>query len=403
MPERAKRGAAWTKVAFGDVVRQVKDRVDPEQSGLERYVAGEHMGTDDLRLRRWGDIGDGYLGPAFHMRFKPGHVLYGSRRTYLRKVAVANFEGITANTTYVLEPKDPNVLLPELLPFIMQTEAFNQHSVRESKGSVNPYVNFSDLAWYEFTLPPIEVQRTFVRELRSHLGLVYSLGGAIVAGELGVRAMLNTAFPADARNQALSTISDLVAKKDVELKTGPFGTVLAASEYRKAGWPIVNPTEMKGGEIDHGDGPCVDDRTAARLTAYRLEPGDTLLARKGDFSKAVIAKEKHRGWIAGSDTIRLRSRSPNILAGYLFLCVRAPRAERLLLSHAHGTVMPGLNESILGSVPIEQRSPEEQERVVGIAEAQMIGLSALRSRHRAAQTTFRTALRECLCGNGIVL
>lgn len=151
--------SGWATVAFGDVVRQVKDKVDPNESGLERYVAGEHMDTDELRIRRWGEIGDGYLGPAFHMRFKPGHVLYGSRRTYLRKVAVADFEGITANTTYVLESADPAVLLPELLPFIMQTEAFSEHSIRESKGSVNPYVNFSDLAWFEFALPPIEEQR----------------------------------------------------------------------------------------------------------------------------------------------------------------------------------------------------------------------------------------------------
>jgi hypothetical protein len=114
MPEAAPE-KDWTRVAFGDVVRQVRDRVDPDESGLERYVAGEHMDTDDLRIRRWGQIGDGYLGPAFHMRFKPGHVLYGSRRTYLRKVAVADFEGITANTTFVIESKDPTVLLPELL------------------------------------------------------------------------------------------------------------------------------------------------------------------------------------------------------------------------------------------------------------------------------------------------
>lgn len=187
MPDVAKKRpkAGWTTVAFGDVVRQVKDKVDPEASGLERYVAGEHMDTDDLRIRRWGEIGDGYLGPAFHMRFKPGQVLYGSRRTYLRKVAVADFEGITANTTYVLESANPDVLLPELLPFIMQTEAFNQHSVRESKGSVNPYVNFSDLAWFEFALPPIEEQRKVagllvaidahaesLRDLHGHTGRV---------------------------------------------------------------------------------------------------------------------------------------------------------------------------------------------------------------------------------------
>lgn len=175
MPEIAKSQVGWATVAFGDVVRQVKDKVDPEQSGLQRYIAGEHMDTDDLRIRRWGDIGDGYLGPAFHMRFKPGQVLYGSRRTYLRKVALANFEGITANTTYVIESKDPAVLLPELVPFVMQTERFHSHSRRESKGSVNPYVNFSDLAWYEFALPPLVEQRRIAKVLLANEAALVSL------------------------------------------------------------------------------------------------------------------------------------------------------------------------------------------------------------------------------------
>ena len=81
MPKIYSKGT-WKKVAFGDVVRQVKDKIDPKKSSLDRYIAGEHMDTDDLKIRRWGVIGGDYLGPAFHMRFKPGHVLYGSRRTY---------------------------------------------------------------------------------------------------------------------------------------------------------------------------------------------------------------------------------------------------------------------------------------------------------------------------------
>lgn len=157
--------AGWTRVAFGDLVRKVNDKVDPRDSGLERYVAGEHMDTDDLRIRRWGLIGDDYLGPAFHMRFKPGQVLYGSRRTYLRKVALADFEGITANTTFVLETKDPARLMPELLPFLMQTEAFHSYSIKHSKGSVNPYINFSDLEAFEFLLPPIQEQARLVEAL----------------------------------------------------------------------------------------------------------------------------------------------------------------------------------------------------------------------------------------------
>jgi type I restriction enzyme, S subunit len=150
---------SYPLVKFGDVVRQVKDKVDPQTAGLDRYVAGEHMDTDNLHIRRWGEIGNGYLGPAFHMRFKPRQILYGSRRTYLRKVAVADFEGITANTTYVLEPKDPTVLLPDFLPFVMSAEIFHEHSIKQSKGSVNPYINFSDIEWYEFPLPPVDDQR----------------------------------------------------------------------------------------------------------------------------------------------------------------------------------------------------------------------------------------------------
>src|SRR5436309_3100646 len=133
-----KRG--WRIVRFGDVVRNVQVNVNPEESGLERYVAGEHMETDNLHIKRWGTIGDGYLGPAFHQKFVKGQVLYGSRRTYLRKVAVAEFDGICANTTFVLESNEDE-LLQDLLPFIMQTEAFTQHSIDQSKGSVNPYIN----------------------------------------------------------------------------------------------------------------------------------------------------------------------------------------------------------------------------------------------------------------------
>src|SRR4051794_15446093 len=128
------------------------------------------MDTDDLRIRRWGTVGDGYLGPAFHRHFRPGQVLYGSRRTYLRKVAVADFEGICANTTFVCEPSTDE-LTPAYLPYVMQADAFHAHSVRESKGSVNPYINWSDLTWYEFPLPPVERQLEIAAAL--HAGREY--------------------------------------------------------------------------------------------------------------------------------------------------------------------------------------------------------------------------------------
>ena len=86
----------WKRVRFGDVVKQMKEQVDPEADGVERYVAGEHMQTENVHLRKWGTVGDGYLGPAFIRGFRQGQVLYGSRRTYLRKCAVAEGGGVAA-------------------------------------------------------------------------------------------------------------------------------------------------------------------------------------------------------------------------------------------------------------------------------------------------------------------
>jgi len=148
----------WERVRFGDVVRQMKEEVDPASGEVERYVAGEHMDTENVHIRAWGNVGDGYLGPAFIRRFRKGQVLYGSRRTYLKKVAVAEWDGVTANTTFVLEAVEGK-LLQELLPWLMLSDRFTKHSVQESKGSTNPYINFPDIAKFEFDLPPLSQQR----------------------------------------------------------------------------------------------------------------------------------------------------------------------------------------------------------------------------------------------------
>lgn len=151
--------SAWKRVKLGEVVAASKEKVDPSDGSVDRFIAGEHMDTDDLKIHRWGDPSEVDLGPAFHRRFRPGQVLYGSRRTYLRKVAVADFHGVCANTTFVVETNDPRVLLQEFLPFVMTSEPFHAFAIAESKGSVNPYVNWSDIARYEFALPPLDEQK----------------------------------------------------------------------------------------------------------------------------------------------------------------------------------------------------------------------------------------------------
>lgn len=149
----------WKMVKFGDVVRQIKDRVTGiENCGLTEYTRGEHFESENLHLIGRSKIGDGQHGSAFHMRFQPGDVLYVSRNPQLRKVAVADYEGICANTTYVLRADGEN-LIQELLPFIMQTEKFVEYTIQHKRGSTNFYLNPSDIEPYEFPLPPVDEQR----------------------------------------------------------------------------------------------------------------------------------------------------------------------------------------------------------------------------------------------------
>ena len=156
MTETLKPG--WRRVKFGDVVRLSKARSqNPLADGLERYVGLEHLEPGDLRIRSWGNVAD---GNTFTNRFEPGQVLFGKRRAYQRKVAVADFAGVCSGDIYVLESKDTDVLLPELLPFICQTDAFFEHAVGTSAGSLSPRTNWTSLAEFEFELPPMEGKRS---------------------------------------------------------------------------------------------------------------------------------------------------------------------------------------------------------------------------------------------------
>jgi len=154
-----------SRVKFGDVVKDVKINIDRLDNPYEYYVAGDHMDSEDLTIHRKGCFATDDVGPAFIRVFKPDQILYGSRRTYLKKIAVADFEGVCANTTFVFETKDPHALEQRLLPFIMLSRDFTTWSIAKSKGSTNPYVLFSDLADFEFELPPLEDQKVLADKL----------------------------------------------------------------------------------------------------------------------------------------------------------------------------------------------------------------------------------------------
>lgn len=147
----------WRMVRFGDVVRDVNEAErNPLAAGLERFVGLEHIEPENLHLKQWGLLADGEI--SFTKRFRKGQVLFGKRRAYQKKVAVAEFDGICSSDILTFEPKD-KLLIPDLLPFIVQSDGFFEHALGTSSGSLSPRTRWSQLQDYEFPLPPEDEQR----------------------------------------------------------------------------------------------------------------------------------------------------------------------------------------------------------------------------------------------------
>jgi len=104
---------------------------------------------------------------------------------------------VTANTTFVLETKDENVLMQKLLPFIMLSDDFTDWSIKHSKGSTNPYVLFRDLANYEFELPDPSRQKELVDILWAANDLKEKYKQAIAASDEMLKAKFREMFECD--------------------------------------------------------------------------------------------------------------------------------------------------------------------------------------------------------------
>lgn len=145
----------WKMVRFGGIAQNIVERIDPANARTDVYVGLEHLDPTTLHLRRWGHPRDVSGEKLF---FQKGDIIFGKRRAYQRKLALAKFDGICSAHAMVLRPH-PKLVLPEFFPFFLQSNAFMDRAVEISVGSLSPTINWGTLRDQEFALPPIEEQK----------------------------------------------------------------------------------------------------------------------------------------------------------------------------------------------------------------------------------------------------
>lgn len=371
--------STWASVRFGDFVRNVNETVkEPSAAGIDKVIALEHLDPGELTIDRYGDVA---CGTTFTRRVRPGQTLFGKRRAYQRKAAYAEVDAICSGDILVFEA-DPEQLSPRLLPFLVHSDAFFDHALGTSAGSLSPRTSWRALAKYEFYLPPLDEQERIsdlLWAVERERGAVRSLTQATAEA---VSALVTRYFVGAGEG----TLGDLCDPNGIRI--GPFGAQLHAHEYEKSGeYPVVMPQDMVDGRISTAKIQCISAARANDLAAYRLQAGDILLPRRGELDRRALVTDAEEGWVCGTGSVRVRLRQ-GVDPRAVVLALSSRSTVRWLQDNASGTTMPNLNAGIVARIPISLPSGDQLaaamqrvhacERAVNLGERRSVETRELR-------------------------
>lgn len=136
------------------------------------------------------------------------------------------------------------------------------------------------------------------------------------------------------------------------IKTGPFGSALHASDYVLEGTPIITVEHI--GDIHINTNipiPMINEQDKERLMPYSLKEGDIVFSRVGSVDRNSIITVKEEGWLFSGRLLRVRSYN-FVNSLYLSYHLSSQQAKKRVISSAVGLAMPSINTKILSEIDI---------------------------------------------------
>jgi type I restriction enzyme, S subunit len=352
MTEGLKPG--WRRWRFEQMATNVNERVDdPSEAGVDYYVGLEHLDSDSLKIRRWGSPDD---VSATKLLFEPGDIIFGRRRAYQRKLGVAEWRGIASAHSLVLRGK-PDVVLPEFLPFFMQSDLFMDRAQRISVGSLSPTINWKTLAKEEFALPPLEEQRritvaytaldNLAEELRVTFAILKQLRESVVHSFLFCEEVSFT------------------EEKLGELGSVSYGLTVNQARRRNSNLrPYLRVANVQRGRFDLSEIKQIG--TLDGDESYELQAGDMLLveghADVNEIGRCAVWTGELSNALHQNHLIRFRPNTDRVLPAYALAFINSSPGKGYFRSRAKSTSgLNTINSSVVKDLPILVAAMPEQE------------------------------------------
>ena len=370
---------------FSDIVQNVAVRVDPADAKTDVYVGLEHLDPSTIHLRQWGHPSD---VSGQKLAFMKGDVIFGRRRAYQRKLAVAEFDGICSAHALVVRAK-PKMILPEFLPFFLQSDMFMKRAIEISVGSLSPTINWKTLRVQEFPLPPLDEQKRIAEILWAVDEAVEKWIEAYRQSELALSSLRSQIL------QELSQTEECISLKDVGRWVSGGTPSRSRNDFWNGDFPWVSPKDMKQEIISDSKEKLTDTALNGRVTILPSESilivvRGMILAHTFPVSltgREVTFNQDMKGIITNSD----------FSARFVFHWFKDNSARILQATEesSHGTKR--LATDLLYGMQIPKPSPAKQKIVVTVFETFRTKMADI-SKHIASSQQMLRSLRNAKIG-----
>lgn len=313
------------KVLLGDVARERKETCKGSKAGYP-IVGLEHLVPEEITLTAWSEDSENTFSKMFHK----GDILFGRRRAYLKKAAVAPFDGICSGDITVIEAIADRIE-PELLPFIIQNDALFDFAVGKSAGSLSPRVKWEHLRNYEFELPEMAKQRELAELLWAMDATKKSYQELIAATDELVKSQFIEMFgDPEYQTENLTRLGEHVDIVN--------GFAFKGEKFGLTGLPVIKIGNVNRADFSSGSMQFYDYEDG--LTRFEIIPGDVVISLTGtvgkdDFGNACIVTDDYDRYYLNQRNAKLVLHD-ELVAEYLIYLLKNDFIRRHLIQSGTG-------------------------------------------------------------------
>ena len=302
------------KYRFEQIAINSTEKKKPVEEDRFTYLGLEHLDTGSLKVTHFGsEVAP--IGEKLVMH--KGDVLFGKRRAYQKKVAIAPFDGIFSAHGMVLRPKE-EVIDKDFFPLFISSDYFLDAAINISVGSLSPTINWRDLKDLEFELPDLDTQRKLAEVLWAINDTMEAYKKLISATDELVKSQFMEQF---SMSQAESNGWSIVPVSSVVIK--PLSGEWGQEDTDGTGVKVLRTTNFTdSGFIDYTE---VVSRSIElkKVEAKALRDGDVLIEKSGGsdtkpVGRVVFYQETSENFLFNNFTALLRPNTPKLNSRFLF-------------------------------------------------------------------------------------